>query len=99
MLTARRVVVVGVFALVAGACAAQVVAQQPEARPTLDQQVALAERPSAADTSLCALPGGPSCVFDADNFDNPTVIDNPYLPMKPGTRWVYEGTTNEDELV
>ncbi len=74
-------------------------AQQPKAAPTLNDQVALAERPSAAETSPCSGLGGPSCVFDADNFDNPTVIDNPYLPMKPGTRWVYEGTTNEDELV
>jgi hypothetical protein len=35
--------------------------------------------------------------FDANNFSNPTNIDNEWLPMKPGTRWVYEGTTIEDD--
>jgi uncharacterized protein YbaA (DUF1428 family) len=35
--------------------------------------------------------------FDANDFSNPTNIDNEWLPMKPGTRWVYEGTTIEDD--
>lgn len=35
--------------------------------------------------------------FDSNNFSNPTTIDNEWLPMKPGTRWVYEGTTIEDD--
>jgi hypothetical protein len=48
------------------------------------------------DTSLCTRVDGPTCEFDYDNFDSPTVIDNPWLPMTPGTRLVYEGTTNED---
>jgi hypothetical protein len=30
-------------------------------------------------------------------FDRPTVIDNKWLPMKPGTRLIYEGTTVEDD--
>jgi hypothetical protein len=30
-------------------------------------------------------------------FDNPTEIDNQWLPMTPGTRYVYEGTTVEDD--
>jgi hypothetical protein len=34
--------------------------------------------------------------FDYDNFDNPTNIDNEWLPLKPGTQWVHEGSTNED---
>lgn len=34
--------------------------------------------------------------FDASNFDDPTNIDNPWLPLKPGTQWVYEGFTIED---
>src|SRR4051794_31926787 len=24
-----------------------------------------------------------------------TAVDNPYLPLRPGTRWVYEGRTDE----
>lgn len=34
--------------------------------------------------------------FDPDNFDNPTVIDNQWFPMKPGTQYIYEGFTEED---
>jgi hypothetical protein len=35
--------------------------------------------------------------FDATKFTNPTSIENSYLPMKPGMRFVYEGTTVDDE--
>ena len=35
--------------------------------------------------------------FDPSNFGNPTQIDNAWLPMKPGTQFVYEGTTVDDE--
>lgn len=35
--------------------------------------------------------------FDTANFDNPTVIDNEWVPMQPGTKWVYEGTAVDDE--
>jgi hypothetical protein len=34
--------------------------------------------------------------FDPQNFDNPTEINNPYFPMKPGARYVYEGFTEEE---
>ena len=30
--------------------------------------------------------------FDPNNFDTSTVIDNQWMPMKPGTFWAYEGT-------
>lgn len=35
--------------------------------------------------------------FDPNNFDSSTVIDNEWLPMQPGTKWVYEGTALDDE--
>lgn len=35
--------------------------------------------------------------FDANNFANPANIDNTYLPMKPGMRYTYEGSTVEDD--
>ena len=35
--------------------------------------------------------------FDPGRFTNPTRIDNPWMPLKPGTRLVYEGTTVEDD--
>lgn len=34
--------------------------------------------------------------FNGDNFDNPSNIDNKWMPMKPGTQFVYEGTTIDD---
>lgn len=37
--------------------------------------------------------------FDKARFDRPTVIDNPWLPMKPGMRYVYEGTTVDEGKV
>ena len=37
--------------------------------------------------------------FQAENFENPTQIDNPWMPMKPGTRLVYEGQSVEDDGV
>ena len=35
--------------------------------------------------------------FDPNNFDHPTTIDNQWFPLKPGTQFVYEGFTVEDE--
>jgi hypothetical protein len=34
--------------------------------------------------------------LDPKNFANPTVIDNPWAPMKPGTFWAYEGTALDE---
>ena len=34
--------------------------------------------------------------FDYDNFDQPTNIDNQWLPMQPGNQWIFEGSTDED---
>jgi hypothetical protein len=35
--------------------------------------------------------------LDAATFSRPTEITNKWLPMKPGTRYVYEGTAVEDD--
>ena len=34
---------------------------------------------------------------DAKNFSRPTIIDNKYMPLKPGTQTVYEGWTIDDD--
>jgi hypothetical protein len=34
--------------------------------------------------------------FDPANFSDPTTIDNPYFPLRPGTRWVWEGSAFEE---
>src|SRR5262245_368983 len=39
----------------------------------------------------------PPETFDAKRFVRPSVIDNPWMPLKPGTRFVYEGTSVEDD--
>jgi len=41
---------------------------------------------------------GPERVFEnfhAKNFTRSTIIDNEWLPLKPGRQWVFEGTTTE----
>ncbi|HJS18721.1 MAG TPA: hypothetical protein VJ785_08225 [Anaerolineales bacterium] len=35
--------------------------------------------------------------FDPGNFSDPTIINNMWMPMVPGTRWVHEGTAVDDE--
>jgi hypothetical protein len=35
--------------------------------------------------------------FNANNFSNSTKITNEWMPLKPGTRFVYDGTTVEDD--
>ena len=33
--------------------------------------------------------------FDRANFDDPTKIDNPWLPVTPGMQYIYEGVTED----
>ena len=48
---------------------------------------------AAAATASAAIQTDEDELLDLDrsNFDNPTVIDNEYLPMHPGERHIYEG--------
>ena len=46
----------------------------------------------AAQQPAPDLPG-----FDAASFTQPTRIDNAWMPLVPGTRFVYEGSTVEDD--
>ena len=34
--------------------------------------------------------------FNPNNFDHPTVIDNEWMPLKPGTKYVFEGFTMDE---
>jgi hypothetical protein len=59
---------------------------------------------SLAGLGLAALCAGGAVAQDwkpkvlmTDQFDKSTVIDNPWLPMKPGMRYIYEGTTVEED--
>jgi hypothetical protein len=53
--------------------------------------------PGAATADLSQAPAQDLPDFDSKRFTRPTQIDNPWLPMKPGMRLVYEGTTVEDD--
>lgn len=37
--------------------------------------------------------------FDSNNFPNPTTIDNTWLPLVPGTQFIYEGEADRGEGV
>jgi hypothetical protein len=42
-------------------------------------------------------PEGTLEVFDHNNFDRSTNVDNKWFPLQPGTQWVYKGFTQEDK--
>ncbi len=76
--------VLSLAAIAAAACAQDT---QPAAAP----EATVAPAP---DNKAAAKPHED---VDPKNFERSTVIDNPWLPMKPGTRLTYEGTTIEDD--
>ncbi|HEY6224578.1 MAG TPA: hypothetical protein VIW26_12400 [Gemmatimonadales bacterium] len=53
----------------------------------------------AADRPAQSAPQQPGALptLDAGRFVRPSTIDNPWLPLTPGTRLVYEGTSVEDD--
>jgi hypothetical protein len=58
----------------------------------LTNGVAAQDRGTARQATQQPLPP-----FDASRFNRSTQIDNPWTPLKPGTRLVYQGTTIEDD--
>jgi hypothetical protein len=53
--------------------------------------------PTAAPASAAA-PGERKFEdFDAASFTNPSTVDNKWMPLVPGTRYTYEGSTVEDD--
>jgi hypothetical protein len=54
--------------------------------------------PQGAGSSAAASPGETplTATFPSGEFGDPTTIDNPWLPMTPGTTWVWEGETLVD---
>ena len=47
-------------------------------------------------SSISVAVAQPTEPFDYDNFDTPTIIDNPWLTLTPGHQLILEGTTVED---
>ncbi len=86
------IIAIVLVAILAAACAsAPTETQAPNTpRATLaptDTPVPLVEEP--ADFA------GMIEEFDGNNFDDPTNIDNPWLPVTPGMQYIYEGVTEE----
>jgi uncharacterized protein YbaA (DUF1428 family) len=50
-----------------------------------------------ASTVVAAEPQKEYEDFDASNFDRSTVIDNEWLPLKPGMRYIWDGYTVDEE--
>ena len=73
---------------------AETSAQGTEAATAEATEVAT-EAATEAATAEATEPQFPD--FNASNFDNPTVIDNKWDPLQPGTFWAYEGTAVDDE--
>lgn len=82
--------------------AAPVAAPMPasEAAETPDAPTAAPDAPTAAPEPTAEPEATEAPVleaFSASNFDQSTVIDNPWLPLVPGVRYVYEGSTLRDD--
>lgn len=68
---------------------------QPQAATTSTPASTTTSTPSAAGAVPVIDPGdGGNYRFDLGPADFVDAIDNPYLPLTPGSRWVYEGDSN-----
>ena len=52
--------------------------------------------PPSAETADAVMEEPALLDIDPTNFDNPTVIDNEWMPLRPGTRLVYDGFDVDD---
>lgn len=64
--------------------------QNAPAAPPAEEAMAASE--PIPDSEFDILPD-----FDPNDFSNPTVIDNQWFPLQPGTQLIYEGVTQEGE--
>jgi len=67
--------------------------QAPE--PTQAPAATTASEPTPEATAGSQTPEPEFADFEPNNFERSTNIDNEWLPLQPGTQWVYEGTTVE----
>ena len=79
---ALTVFIVSMLLLFAVACSAPVT-PEPSAAAQVSEAGSAAEAEETAE-------------FDPANFSHPTNIDNQWLPMRPGSQWIFEGVTVED---
>ena len=69
-------------------------AAEPAATATVAEPAEAAE---PADDTTAEVDGIPNDKVEVDpaNFDRSEIIDNKWFPLKPGTKFVYEGTTED----
>jgi len=79
-------------------------ASAPAATEALEVEGAPTEEPTEAPEATPEEISTPDPVtvaefweLDPASFSNSTVIDNVWMPLKPGTRWAHEGTALDDE--
>ena len=86
-----------VLVLLAGACTAAPTAATPPATTSATPPVASAATSNPAPTSASAAAAprtiAPSYAPVINPAEFSTTIDNPYFPLVPGTRFIYEGGT------
>jgi hypothetical protein len=79
--------------ILAGACSSE---PTPAAVPTIASAPIAAPTEDIEPTSEAAVDFEHDLEdFDPSNFDHPTSIDNQWFPLRPGTKFVYEGITEE----
>lgn len=64
----------------------------PSATPTLSPSPTASVEPSPSTDPLVAI----HAMFDVARFSRPAEIDNAWLPLTPGRRWIFEGITIEE---
>ncbi len=64
---------------------------------TLSSGIVISQSRSASNAADPKAAGNKLEDFNAATFDRSTQIDNEWMPLKPGTRYTYEGTTIEDD--
>jgi hypothetical protein len=84
--------VVGLVALLAAACASAPAEESVPNTPRPTRAPTDTPEPLLDETTDFA---GMLEEIDYSNFDDPTNIDNPWLPVIPGMQYIYEGVTEE----
>ncbi len=98
LITVALLLMISVSACGTPAAQTPVQSAQRPAQPASVPQPTQPPEPTPAPeaTTASEAPEPEFAAFDPSNFDRSTQIDNKWMPMKPGTRWVYEGTAVED---
>ena len=86
-------IAVSLLLFLSAACGSESASDESASTETADEQAADDE---TADIETAEVDFEDLEEFDRGNFNQPTNIDNQWLPLLPGNRWVLEGSTDED---